>query len=277
MNKPIILYVKTHNITGLKYFGKTIQDPEKYKGSGVRWLRHIKKHGYDVTTEIIGTFLNEDECRNFAIQFSIDNNIVNSPEWANLKQETIDGGFDHINHLPKEERINFIILKEKIANGEISVGGVVNWSEESKQKVVSQALKNLEQFRQEIKNGSRSANRWEEYPEEKAINIKNKISASLTGNKNGNYGKVWCVKETDTDYSNKKLFLKNSIPTGWISTTDFKNKNKNKNSPSYGKHWYNDGIKNYYLYPSDEKIITLNLEKRRLTINNCCGFTNKLL
>jgi hypothetical protein len=40
--KPTTLYVKTHNITGLKYFGKTTNDPFKYKGSGKYWLDHLK-------------------------------------------------------------------------------------------------------------------------------------------------------------------------------------------------------------------------------------------
>ncbi len=49
--KPTYLYIKTHNKTGMKYFGKTVsEDPEKYSGSGVYWKRHIEKHGNDVTT-----------------------------------------------------------------------------------------------------------------------------------------------------------------------------------------------------------------------------------
>ena len=39
------LYVKTHNKTGLKYLGRTTQDPYKYKGSGTYWRSHLKKHG----------------------------------------------------------------------------------------------------------------------------------------------------------------------------------------------------------------------------------------
>ena len=54
------------------------------------------------------------------------------------------------------------------------------------------------------------------------------------------------------------------MPVGWITTTEWKEKQKNKLKPSYGKHWYNDGIINYYLYPTDDKIKELNLEKRRL-------------
>jgi len=54
ISMPIYLYVKTHNQTGLKYLDKTISsDPHLYQGSGTVWKRHIKKHGYDVTTEIL--------------------------------------------------------------------------------------------------------------------------------------------------------------------------------------------------------------------------------
>ena len=95
--KPTYLYVKTHNITGLKYFGKTVvKDPFKYLGSGTRWRNHLEKHGNDISTEIIGLFYDEDECKKVALQFSIDNNIVESPNWANLKLEILDGGWDHI-------------------------------------------------------------------------------------------------------------------------------------------------------------------------------------
>ena len=58
----ITLYVKTHRVTGLKYFGKTVKpDPYRYRGSGTYWLRHLRKHGYDVETKIVGTFENEYE------------------------------------------------------------------------------------------------------------------------------------------------------------------------------------------------------------------------
>ena len=32
--QPTWLYVKQHPVTGLKYFGKTTQNPYRYKGSG---------------------------------------------------------------------------------------------------------------------------------------------------------------------------------------------------------------------------------------------------
>lgn len=66
----IYLYVKTHNITKLKYFGKTKKDPYIYKGSGKYWLNHIKKHGYDVTTEIIYQSTNLNDIKEKGIYFS---------------------------------------------------------------------------------------------------------------------------------------------------------------------------------------------------------------
>jgi hypothetical protein len=85
---PTTLYIKTHNKTGLKYFGKTIKiDVHKYKGSGTLWKHHIKKHGYDVTTEIVGLFTDKTWIMFYALEFSEANNIVTSKEWANLKSE----------------------------------------------------------------------------------------------------------------------------------------------------------------------------------------------
>jgi len=91
--KPTYLYVKTHNKTGLKYFGKTVSaNPYSYRGSGVYWKRHIKQHGYDVTTEIIGYFTDKRECMQAAWEFSVHHNITLSEEWANLRDECLDGG-----------------------------------------------------------------------------------------------------------------------------------------------------------------------------------------
>ena len=60
MFKKTFIYIKIHNKTGLKYFGKTIKsDIKKYKGSGKYWVRHLKKHKYDCKTFIIRTFENE--------------------------------------------------------------------------------------------------------------------------------------------------------------------------------------------------------------------------
>ena len=85
---PTFLYIKTHNITGLKYFGKTTKtDPHKYTGSGKYWKRHLKVHGNFYSTEIVATFNEVEECEKFALDFSNRHNIVESVEWANLQEE----------------------------------------------------------------------------------------------------------------------------------------------------------------------------------------------
>lgn len=90
---PTYLYVKTHNKTGLKYFGKTTGDPYNYYGSGKHWLSHLRKHGFDISTEIVGYFKDANECQTFAEKFSRENSIVDSKEWANLIIENgLDGG-----------------------------------------------------------------------------------------------------------------------------------------------------------------------------------------
>lgn len=91
MFKPTYLYIKTHKKTGLKYFGKTIsKNPVNYRGSGIRWQQHLKEHGgsrSDITTEIIGYYTDELECRKAALEFSEKHNIVESTDWANLEPE----------------------------------------------------------------------------------------------------------------------------------------------------------------------------------------------
>lgn len=81
----IYLYEKQHSITGLKYFGCTCKDPYTYTGSGSKWLKHLKNHGKDhVITINVWEFADYKECSLFALKFSLDNDIVESEDWANL-------------------------------------------------------------------------------------------------------------------------------------------------------------------------------------------------
>lgn len=112
----IYLYVKTHNKTGLKYFGKTTkQDPHKYMGSGKYWKRHLTKHGNDCITEIIAVFDDEISCREFALNFSKENNIVKSDLWANLQEENgLDGApAGHVGHKFTTEQLEKLSIASK--------------------------------------------------------------------------------------------------------------------------------------------------------------------
>jgi hypothetical protein len=93
---PTYLYIKQHSITGLKYFGKTTNsNPLKYLGSGTYWKKHIRKHGeeYVETIWMSEPYTNKEILTEVALKFSIENNIVESNEWANLILENgLDGG-----------------------------------------------------------------------------------------------------------------------------------------------------------------------------------------
>jgi hypothetical protein len=135
----IYLYKKTHNTTGLKYLGKTTKNPHTYMGSGKMWLRHIKKYGNNISTEIIFQTEDIDEFRRFSLEYSIKNDIVNSIEWANLILETGTGGdnphsyTDHAKKKSKDTRkMNNKTWKQtQISNEKRSASHINYWNSES--------------------------------------------------------------------------------------------------------------------------------------------------
>lgn len=92
--KPTALLVVKHNTTGLKYFCKTtlLDRVHRYKGSGTSWTSHLREHGFDVNVGILGFYVEEQRCLDAAKNFSEENNIVNSNEWANAVVETGKNG-----------------------------------------------------------------------------------------------------------------------------------------------------------------------------------------
>jgi hypothetical protein len=92
--QPTALLVMQHRGTGLRYFCKTSQFDSIgwYKGSGVYWKRHMKKHGRDVEVGVLGIYFEKDRCLAAAKKFSDENRIGSNPEWANLIPENgLDG------------------------------------------------------------------------------------------------------------------------------------------------------------------------------------------
>ena len=88
----IYIYLKTHKKTGLKYLGKTVQDPFTYKGSGQRWRKHLAKHGNDVDTQILFESNDIEQIRQQGKYYSKLWNIVEDQSFANLVPESGDGG-----------------------------------------------------------------------------------------------------------------------------------------------------------------------------------------
>ena len=213
--KPITLYIKTHNITGLKYFGKTNQDPYKYKGSGKYWVCHLKKHGYDVSTEIVGVFTDEIWIKFYALEFSEINNIVTSKEWANLKPENgSDGGW--------------ILSNESQSKGlKTQIDNKIGWfAPEVQAKSLKTRISNKSDFFDpefHIKNQEYlKENKLGFYDPEVQIKAQSKEAKekrrntvdrnkSFSGEKSSNFGKIWITDGVSSQMIKKEL----SIPKGW--------------------------------------------------------------
>lgn len=86
------LYLKTHNKTGKKYLGKTNKDPFVYLGSGKDWKEHLQENGTDISTEILFRTESKSQLKSKGNYYSKLWDIVNSPDFLNLKVESGDGG-----------------------------------------------------------------------------------------------------------------------------------------------------------------------------------------
>jgi len=105
--RPTYLYIKQHSVTGKLYFGKTIQDPIKYKGSGKHWMRHTKVHGRGlVETLWYCLYTEEEELIKFALMFSEQEEIVSDNSWLNLKPENGKDGWVFGSKQTQEHCIN---------------------------------------------------------------------------------------------------------------------------------------------------------------------------
>lgn len=120
--QPTWLYVKRHTHTGLLYFGKTVkEDVEKYKGSGKRWLNHLRKHGNDIETVWKYKYYTSESIKEVALWFSELFDIENSSNWANLmKEDGLSGGATKGNRLPRTEN-----QKQSLRNARL---GKVPWN-----------------------------------------------------------------------------------------------------------------------------------------------------
>jgi len=191
----IYLYVKTHQTTGLKYLGKTTaSNPYKYTGSGVYWVSHLEKHGYNFDTTILHECQSNDEIKKLGLYYSELWDIVNSAEWANLVPENGDGG--RIYKWTDEEKLA-ASLRNK---GQLSLNKGKTYVEIYGEE---KAASKIEKFKNTFSNrpkkekpkklpycSDRIGVSYEElYGKEKADAIKAKQKGKLAGDKNPRYGK----------------------------------------------------------------------------------------
>jgi len=99
------LYIKQCPHCGLKYFGKTVKkNITTYKGSGVKWKAHLKKHKVFPVHLWHSDWYTDTSITRFALRFSRINKIVKSDLWANLTEES---GIDNASgtSLPEDRKM----------------------------------------------------------------------------------------------------------------------------------------------------------------------------
>ena len=200
MNKdftPTYLYIKQHSITKKLYFGKTINNPETYPGSGTLWRRHLRKHGARLVENLwYCLFLDVKSIREFALNFSDQQCIVSSKEWLNL---TIEDGTSGVNtHTDEAKEKNRIAHIGKKASDDtrkkMSVSGGHAQTEESKEKIrqtltgVSHTEERVEKMRASKLTNPSSHRKGSTHSDE----AKEKNRLAHLGKKNGPYKTVMC-------------------------------------------------------------------------------------
>ena len=113
----LYLLVKEHNLTGLKYLCKktahSFDECEKYKGSGVYWKKHLTKYGNDVSTTCLFITEDKEEFKKVAKKYSLEYEVTQSKEWANLCDEEGQGGNTIIDKKIHSQKTSFGIKNSK--------------------------------------------------------------------------------------------------------------------------------------------------------------------
>lgn len=243
------VYQITNLVNGKIYVGKhkseVLPAENGYYGSGKLIQLAIEKYGIKNFQKSIlfmcGSLneMSEKEASIVTAEFVLRDDTYNMHKGG-------DGGFDHINSLPKEERVNVKALRQKIALGEIKVGGTDHWTAESRDKCITQALKNSA-------NGC-GKNSWANLPEEHKTKIR--VAASMRQSAM-NILFNWYIN-TNNPKERKRLRVED-VPHGWVTITEF-NEHRMMNS----KRWYNNGIKNFYLKIPNPLVDEFGLVKGRI-------------
>lgn len=200
MSNIIYLYLKTHNKTGMKYLGKTVQNPFEYKGSGLYWNRHLDKHGDDVTTEILFETTDIEEIKKIGFEYSERWNIVESKKFANLIPEYGTGGDTSMCFT--EETKNKI--RESLAKTREGID--LSRSEETKKKIgdAKRGQKHSEQSKQKMSESAKK----------RGFNGYGFSKEHIPWNK----GKDGFLSDTiwiNDGLNNKRIMKDESIPDGW--------------------------------------------------------------
>ena len=223
----IFLYKKTHNKTGLQYLGKTKNKPQIYTGSGIKWLRHLKKWGNDVTTEIIKVCETEKDLKYWGIFYSKKWNIVESNDWANLKMEEGDGGdmSSSVRYINSRKTKEFRKKQSDGAKGNTNVRGYRWWSNGLVHKRSKESPGDNYYLKSpDIKDSARKKISEKNKGRILTDQHKEKLSISAKNRKPNSKGTIWVKNKQNI---RKRVYPEN-IPEGFFSVKELNDK-ENKN------------------------------------------------
>ena len=181
----ITLYIKTHRITGLKYFGKTTcDDPYRYTGGGKVWRRHLMKHGFDYDTEIYLQSEDQDYVTQEALRFSRAYDIVNSPLWANLQEENGIDGYPLGISFSEKHRENI---------GKSNKGKVRSQEARSKMSKAKKGKIPSQEHRDKISGRLKGRTFSQKHLERLSVSQKGKVMSEEARIKNGKSERIWLI------------------------------------------------------------------------------------
>jgi len=263
------MYYYVYQITNLSngkiYVGKhkSAKHPSEneYYGSGRQITAAVKKYGIEnFKKEVLHYCSSLEEMAGKEAEVVTEDFVKRSDTYNMHKGGP--GGWEHVNLDPGKRKTVSAQASKRIK--ELGLGGTQHWTDESWQKVRASSWSEL------VKKGIVNPNTWAHLTEEEKQIRRDNLSTKVSGSGNGAYGTKIYIDENHngdlppTTILNKQRYMPGDQPKGWIPVVEWRDRKKNKKANAYGRHWYNDGQKNYYLYPVDAKISELQLEKRRL-------------
>jgi hypothetical protein len=235
------VYKITNKINGKWYIGerKHISPPnDSYMGSGKLIKLAISKYGLDnFTKEIINIFDTNNDAAMLESMLVTKENVANGQSYN--MHEGGHGGFAHLNNGSLEH-------SERSKRGALKSSGNKhpNWGIHRFQKG-QLGNKELSLKANQIKKQKMKDN------PEKYIKTYQKIS-DYQKNNNSMKNRCWCVPINCIDYmKEKKTYLKNNIPNGWVTIGYHKNLKKRK-SGVFGKFWIHNPSTKQNKYCSGE-------------------------
>lgn len=263
------VYQITNLVNGKIYVGKHKSDKHPnengYYGSGKQISAAIKKYGIENFKKEVLHFCSSMKEMSDKEAEIVTEDFVKRKDTYNMHKGG-PGGWEHINVDPDKRKEVSIQVSKRVK--ELKLGGTQHWSDETWKKVRSTSWSEL------IKQGKFNPDTWAHLTEEEKQARRENISTKVSGKGNGAYGTKIYIDEKHigdlppSSILNKQRYKPGEQPEGWIPVKEWRDRRKNKKANAYGRHWYNDSQRNYYLYPTDAKIVELQLTKGRLINRN---------